>query len=286
MPIKLDLDQQAQQSILNNEIGRRYEIWFKQTQWKLNDDDGQTGCAQFLMKNILYTKVSNQQELDCVEHTLEIESCKVQDLSDCASLNQSQAADKTSKTKGKNKFKTKRKTGMNAFVLKALFESSSHPSFKSANVENVSNEHESSIHFDNNGNENANTESDSEFGESFHMAMNNCTMIRVYFKERPPVGCIPVIDHLELNVSPLSINLTNSFYKNMMKFFFNSQTAANQTSNQQSSSIYNYNQNETKSKLLVPSTTSANSTLKRNIQTYHAFGNDEYLASKNYIIIK
>ena len=28
-PLKHDLDQQAQQSILNNEIGRRYEIWFK-----------------------------------------------------------------------------------------------------------------------------------------------------------------------------------------------------------------------------------------------------------------
>ena len=64
-----------------------------------------------------------------------------------------------------------------------------------------------------------------------------------------------------------------------MKFFFNSQTAANQTSNQQSNSIYNYNQNETKIKLLVPSTTRANSTLKRNIQTYHVFGNDDYLAS-------
>lgn len=44
-------------------------------------------------------------------------------------------------------------------------------------------------------------------------------MIRIYCKERPPVG-IPVIEHLELNISPLMINLTNRFYRNMIKFFF------------------------------------------------------------------
>lgn len=76
----LDLDQLAQQSILNNEIPKRYEIWFKNTKWKLNEPDGKTGCAQFLMNNFLYTKVSNQLELDCVEHNLEIGSCKLQDL--------------------------------------------------------------------------------------------------------------------------------------------------------------------------------------------------------------
>ena len=162
------------------------------------------------MKNILYTKVSNQQELDFVEHTLEIESCKVQDLSDCASLNQSHASDKISKTKEKNKFQAWTR------LLWRHSLKTSHPSFKSANVETVSKEQESSIHFDNNSNENAYNESDSEFGESFQMAMNNCTMIRVYFKERPPVGCIPVIDYLELNVSPLSINLTNSFYDEIL----------------------------------------------------------------------
>lgn len=44
-------------------------------------------------------------------------------------------------------------------------------------------------------------------------------MIRIYCKERPPVG-IPVIEHLELNISPLSINLTNRFFRSMIKFFF------------------------------------------------------------------
>lgn len=111
-PLKLDLDQQAQESILNNEIGRRYEIWFKNTQWQLNDDDGQTCCAQFRMKNILYTKISNQQELDCVEHTLEIESCKVQDLSDVIQTPTSNS--KNSKGKAKKNLKQ----NLNNFVLK------------------------------------------------------------------------------------------------------------------------------------------------------------------------
>lgn len=48
---------------------------------------------------------------------------------------------------------------------------------------------------------------------------SNLTMIRIYCKERPPVG-IPVIEHLELNISPLSINLTNRFFRSMIKFFF------------------------------------------------------------------
>lgn len=48
---------------------------------------------------------------------------------------------------------------------------------------------------------------------------SNLIMIRIYCKERPPVG-IPVIEHLELNISPLMINLTNRFYRTMIKFFF------------------------------------------------------------------
>jgi len=197
----VDLDQQAQQSILNNEIGRRYEIWFKQTKWQLNDDDGQSGCAQFLMKNILYTKVSNQQELDCVEHTLEIESCKVQDLTELA---------KPSAKSSKRSY----------FVLKGLFDNG----FSFASTTN--------------GEEFTNCAEPTDY--SADLTNRSGTMIRVYFKERPPVGCIPVIDHLELNVSPLSINLTNSFYKMAIKFFLDKQTAnqinTNQGSNTGSSS--------------------------------------------------
>lgn len=88
-------------------------------------------------------------------------------------------------------------------------------------------------------------------------------MIRVYFKERPPVGCIPVVDHLELNVAPLSINLSHSFYLMALRFFFdNSATATTPAAT-------------TNDRLQVPNTRSANSTLKRNYQSFHSFGNEE-----------
>jgi len=86
----------------------------------------------------------------------------------------------------------------------------------------------------------------SDFGKELEVGVGGSgTMIRVYFKERPPVGCIPVIDHLELNVSPLSINLTNSFYQMMMKFFFNNQanTTANNNSNSNSGMVNSLNNN-------------------------------------------
>lgn len=133
-PLNLDLDQQAQQSILNNEIGRRYEIWFKHTRWQLNDDDGQAPCAQFLMKNILYTKISNQQELDCVEHTLEIESCKVQDLaSKLQQMSQKSQKSYAGATPNfKENVKMQKKPGktqnFDGFVLKGLFDTNSQQS--------------------------------------------------------------------------------------------------------------------------------------------------------------
>ena len=117
----LDLDQQAQQSILNNEIGRRYEILFKHSRWQLNDDDGQTSCAQFLMKNILYTKISNQQELDCVEHTLEIESCKVQNLVELQQQNNNGGSSRkpsANKLATPNKSKKQFKQNSDSYVLK------------------------------------------------------------------------------------------------------------------------------------------------------------------------
>ena len=61
-----------------------------------------------------------------------------------------------------------------------------------------------------------------EANKSVGTSCSNSKMIRVYCKERPPVG-IPVIEHLEVNVCPLSIKLTNSFYKMMMKYFFDTQ---------------------------------------------------------------
>ena len=126
-------------------------------------------------------------------------------------------------------------------------------------------------------------------------------MIRVYFKERPPVGCIPVIDHLELNVSPLSINLTNSFYKMMMKFFFDNQTNVQTNNSINSSSNLGNIPGQTQAnntqqinniyvntdRLQIPNTRSANSTLKRNFQSFQGFNSEDYqtnLGKNNHFV--
>jgi hypothetical protein len=187
--IKLE---QAQQSILNNEIGKRYEIWFKNTEWNLNEDDGQTGCAQFLVRNFLYTKVTNQQELDCVEHTLEVESCKLKDLSEVVP-----------NVNNNNKQKDKANKILENFVLAPLFD-------ESFNVLTDDDEHhqdfddETTSVFDDllpKSEPNADTISDRKSLDNDLMSSainNNSTMIRVYCKERPPIG-IPVFEHIELN---------------------------------------------------------------------------------------
>ncbi|RNA25558.1 hypothetical protein BpHYR1_052485 [Brachionus plicatilis] len=194
----IDLDQLAQKSILNSEIPKRYEIWFKNTKWKLNDDLGQSGLAKFLMKNFLYTKVMNQQELDCVEHNLEIESCKLQDL---------------------DPGQTKNKVGkVYEDVLSSLFDYSQAESscnFSDSNLNNSSSTSGSASM----SNSVSSSVSSLSFYENSLNTVQNSTMVRIYCKERPPVG-IPVIEHLELNVSPLKINLTNRFFKTMIKYFF------------------------------------------------------------------
>ena len=44
--------------------------------------------------------------------------------------------------------------------------------------------------------------------------------VRVFSKERPRVGGISVRDHFEINIAPLTINITAQFYKRMMNFAF------------------------------------------------------------------
>ena len=192
----IDLDQLAQKSILNSEIPKRYEIWFKNTKWKLNDDHGQNGLAKFLMKNFLYTKVMNQQELDCVEHNLEIESCKLQDLDPGL---------------GKNKVGK-----VYEDVLSSLFEFSQADGGCSFSDQNLSNSTSGSTSISDSI---SSSVSSLSFNDNSLNTIQNSTMVRIYCKERPPVG-IPVIEHLELNVSPLKINLTNRFFKTMIKYFF------------------------------------------------------------------
>lgn len=180
------------------------------------------------MKNFLYTKVTNQQELDCVEHTLEIESCKLQDL--LANMN---------KPNNKNKNENLKTNKFYEDVLSSLFDNSS--SLSTPEQEGLP---EDEVNFSPNSSSSSdspslsNSLSDESSNSSialenqqhssdkntigYNMNNSNQTMFRIYCKERPPVG-IPVIEHLELNVSPLMINLTNRFFKMMMKYFFENQ---------------------------------------------------------------
>jgi len=217
----VELDQQQtkneiENEILNNEIGRRYEVWFKHTQWKLNDDDGKTSLAKFLMKNFLYTKVTNQTELDCVEHNLEIESCKVQDLTNVESSQ-----------KNLKKHETSSLTAFN--VLTSLFdeanfinefESESFENSKSDNdeVNNYSDDYENLKESDDylyisdvEGGEvgkeegmlksnNKEPAESSTIKSKINPSNSQVVMFRIFCKERPPVGSIPVFEHLELNV--------------------------------------------------------------------------------------
>ncbi|XP_035224476.1 protein KIAA0100-like isoform X2 [Stegodyphus dumicola] len=45
-------------------------------------------------------------------------------------------------------------------------------------------------------------------------------LLRIYCRERAPVGGISIKEHLEVNVVPITIGLTEAFYKAMLKFFF------------------------------------------------------------------
>jgi hypothetical protein len=54
--------------------------------------------------------------------------------------------------------------------------------------------------------------------------------LRIFCRERAPVGGISVKEHLEVNVIPLTLGLTYAFFKKMLKFFFpdrDAETATN-----------------------------------------------------------
>jgi hypothetical protein len=44
--------------------------------------------------------------------------------------------------------------------------------------------------------------------------------LRILCRVKPPVGGISVKEHVEVNVVPLTIQLTNHFFSTLMKFFF------------------------------------------------------------------
>lgn len=45
-------------------------------------------------------------------------------------------------------------------------------------------------------------------------------LLRIFCREKAPVGGISIKEHLEVNVVPITIGLTDAFYKAMLKFFF------------------------------------------------------------------
>ncbi|XP_066139777.1 protein hobbit isoform X1 [Euwallacea fornicatus] len=54
----------------------------------------------------------------------------------------------------------------------------------------------------------------------YDMPIEHKKVLRIFCRERPPVGGISVKEHFEINLVPLTIGLTKKFYNTMMKFSF------------------------------------------------------------------
>ncbi|XP_022903438.2 protein hobbit isoform X1 [Onthophagus taurus] len=53
-----------------------------------------------------------------------------------------------------------------------------------------------------------------------NMPVEHKRVVRIFCREKPPVGGISVKEHFEINVVPLTIGLTKKFYNTMLKFCF------------------------------------------------------------------
>ncbi|KAI4455969.1 antigen mlaa-22-related [Holotrichia oblita] len=53
-----------------------------------------------------------------------------------------------------------------------------------------------------------------------NMPVDHKRIVRIFCREKPPVGGISVKEHFEINVVPLTIGLTKKFYNTMMNFCF------------------------------------------------------------------
>ncbi|CAG9773769.1 unnamed protein product [Ceutorhynchus assimilis] len=54
----------------------------------------------------------------------------------------------------------------------------------------------------------------------YDMPIEHKKVLRIFCREKPPVGGISVKEHFEINLVPLTIGLTKKFYNTMMKFSF------------------------------------------------------------------
>lgn len=53
-----------------------------------------------------------------------------------------------------------------------------------------------------------------------NMPIDRKRSVRVYCREKAPVGGISIKEHFEINVAPLTIGLTKKFYNTMVAFCF------------------------------------------------------------------
>ena len=60
--------------------------------------------------------------------------------------------------------------------------------------------------------------------------------LRIFCRERAPVGGIPIKEHLEINVIPFTIGLTYVFFKTMLKFFFDREAQSNSNESEETNS--------------------------------------------------
>lgn len=52
------------------------------------------------------------------------------------------------------------------------------------------------------------------------MPVDHHKVLRIFCREKPPVGCISVKEHFEINVVPITLAITRKFYSTMLKFCF------------------------------------------------------------------
>ena len=53
-----------------------------------------------------------------------------------------------------------------------------------------------------------------------NMPVEHKRVLRLFCREKPPVGGISLKEHFEINVVPLTVGITKKFYKSMLKFCF------------------------------------------------------------------
>ncbi|XP_074027559.1 bridge-like lipid transfer protein family member hobbit isoform X2 [Leptinotarsa decemlineata] len=83
----------------------------------------------------------------------------------------------------------------------------------------------------------------------FDMPIEHKKVLRIFCREKPPVGGISVKEIFEINLVPLTLGLTKKFYSTMMKFCFSERESENNDYNDRTSEDGDADQKGKKSKL-------------------------------------